>query len=125
MKIYAFGNEFVEQDSLAKEIAASLMFRGHEIVFVKTPDILFDEKKAVILDVANNISSPVLIDSPEVLKTSPIFSLHDFDLANYIKLMCNLHNFKFRIIAIPQSGNKDRIFNCVLGLLDEIKDFSN
>ncbi len=120
MKIYAFGNEFVEQDALAKEIAGSLMFRGHEVVFADSPDVLFEEKFAVILDVAEGISAPVILDNPEQLKIRNIFSLHDFDLANYIKLISKLHNFKFKLIAIPQTGNKERIFNKVLGLLDKI-----
>ncbi len=119
-KIYAFGNEFVEQDSLAKEIASSLMFRSYDVVFANSPDVLFDEKFAIILDVAKNISAPVVLNKAEQLQTRKIFSLHDFDLANYIKLISDLHNFKFKLIAIPQFGNKDRILSKILALLDEI-----
>ncbi len=120
MKIYAFGNEFIESDSLAKELASKLLFRGYEVVFADKPDVLFDERKAVILDVAENISSPILIDKPEQIKTSKVLSLHDLDLANYIKLLSLLHNFEFKLIAIPYKGNKEKILNKVISLLSEI-----
>ena len=121
MKIYCFGNEFWKEDSAAKELASTLIFRGYDVVLAKSPDILFQEKEVVIIDVAKGISEPVIITDLGKLKTHRIVTAHDFDLANYIKLLSEVKAFKATIIAIPVDAHPEKVKTKVLGLLERLK----
>lgn len=121
MKIYCFGNEFWKEDSAAKELASTLIFRGYDVVLAQSPDILFQEEEAIIIDVAKGISEPVIITDLGKLRTHRIVTAHDFDLANYIKILSEVKAFKATIIAIPVGAKPDRVKTKVLALLEKIK----
>ena len=111
MKVYCFGNEFLKEDSLAKEIADSISIEGVE--FVKCSDsseIFLQEKEIVILDVVEGISEVVVFDDIDKLKDNSIVTLHDFDLGFFLKLMKGIDQIgKVRIIGVPMKGDKERI----------------
>lgn len=124
MKVYVFGNEFLEQDSLAKGIVREINLAGIEFVNCDGPEEIFlEQEQIVILDVAKDLKEVVLIDDINRLQSSKLYSLHDFDLTYFLKLMKETKQLNtVKIIAIPMSGNKEKIKNQVVKI---IKSLSN
>lgn len=118
MKILAFGNEFIKQDSLAKEIADEL---GLDVVKCASPDEMMDFKskeKIVILDVVQNLKEPRVIDIGEIKNQAK--TAHDLDLGFFLRLKKEMKEISdVRIIGIPQKGNKELIKKKVLALIPD------
>ena len=118
-KIFCFGNEFIEQDSLAKTIADEI--KEYKIIKCNKPDDLIhyeDLNNVIILDVVKGIDKPMLITDPDQLKTNQSISAHDFDLGFYLKLLKETGKIKnIKIIGIPQKGDKEEIKKQLLALL--------
>lgn len=109
--VLCFGNEFVKEDSLAKQLADEIKIKGVEFVKCNSVDVIFDYKldEVFILDVAN-VDKVVAFDDLGKLKAGKITTLHDFDLGFFLKLLKELKQIKkIRIIAIPQEGDKEKI----------------
>lgn len=104
-RIFVFGNEFLEEDSFAHDVAVHLS--GVRIVPCRSPDDLLDaEGKITILDVVKGIHEPLLVTDIAQLKTRNIMSLHDFDVGFFLTLMREMGEEKeVAIIGIPQVGN--------------------
>ncbi len=115
LKILTLGNEFVEGDSLAKEIG-ELLKKDFEVVNVKDSfelmSLLNSKKDFVILDVVQGLNHVKEI-SINNLRNDSILSAHDFDAGYVLKLIGK----DIRIIGIPQEGNKEDILEEVLELL--------
>ena len=112
--LYVFGNEYLDEDSFAKEVAKEL--DQTNIIYCNTPDVILEseEKKILILDVVKGISKPIIIKDLNKIKTRNIMSLHDLDLGYVLKLMSELGIEKeIKIIGIPQKGNKKEIIEQV------------
>jgi len=111
MKIYCFGNEFLEYDSLAKEMADEIKIPDIEFKKCCSPeDIFLEEDKIIILDVVEGIKDVILIDNIDQLKDNQISTLHDFDLSFFLKLKKELGELKeVKIIGIPMEGDKEKI----------------
>ncbi len=122
MKIYCFGNEFLEYDSLAKVIADEIKIKDIEFIKCNSPeDIFLEEEKIIILDVVEEIKEVVLIDDIDQLKDNQITSLHDFDLSFFLKLKKELGEIKeVKIIGIPMKGDKEKIKSSIIKLIKEI-----
>lgn len=129
MQIYVFGNELVAQDSLAKKIAKSIidenLLPNVDFVFCEDPHELLDKEldNLVILDVAQNIDSVMMLTSTEQLEHSKIVSLHDFDLGYFLKLMKTTGALQqINIIAIPWKGEvnnyKDLVVKEIKSILE-------
>jgi len=118
-KIFCFGNEFVKQDSLAKEVVDELKIQGVEFVKCSSVDGLLNEKgDLVILDVVKGINEVITFNDLNRLKNKKICSLHDFDVAFFLKLMKELKQInKIIIIGIPQQGDKEKIKSQLRDLL--------
>jgi len=105
MKVYCFGNEWVKEDSLAKELADELAIDG--VQFVKCDDVEDLEEGAVILDVARTAKIRVVTD-PDVFKELNPISAHDLDLAFFLKLMTEMGTIKnFKVICLPMGMDKE------------------
>ena len=116
MKILVFGNEFLEQDSMAKRLADEI---GSD-KFVKcdrVEDILkYDD--FIIMDVVEGIDKVMIIDDVNKLKANKLVSLHDFDLGFFLKLLKETGKLdKVKIIGIPQKGNLQEIKKQVMELI--------
>ena len=102
--ILAFGNEYLQMDSLAKKIAPKLRDRNVKVFMCDSPEeITLHKPPIVILDVAEGITKPTLL-KVEQLENSRIYSLHDFDLAYFLKLMKEMNELNEKditIIALP------------------------
>jgi len=112
MNIYCFGNEFLEQDFLAMQIADELSIDRINFVKCDSPEQLLQDtsEELIILDVVEGIDKPILITDLNQLRNADIFSLHDLDLSFFLKLMKETGHIKeIKIIGIPMNGNKSKI----------------
>ena len=103
--VYVFGNEYLEGDSLAREVASYLV--GVDVVHCRSPDDLLDAPDDLtLLDVVKGVDAPLLIEDCSVLKTRGLVTMHDFDLAFFIALLGELGVKKnIRIIGVPPVGD--------------------
>src|SRR5215204_4217008 len=114
MNIYIFGNEYVEADKRALEVARELEDTVESIsfVFVKpNEDVPFvNERHVVILDTVQGIQDVALVEGDRVngLILSPRASVHDFDLAFQLRYLKKLNKLgEVTIIGIPQEREVD------------------
>jgi Ni,Fe-hydrogenase maturation factor len=114
MNIYVFGNDHVEKDTKAIEVARKLedTREGISFVFVKpNEDVPFaNERRVVILDTVEGIQDVALVDRDRIdgLLLSPRGSVHDFDLAFQLRYLKKLNKLgEVTIIGIPQEGEVD------------------
>jgi hypothetical protein len=100
-KILVFGNKYLEEDSLALEVAMELGMDYQE-VNDSFQIITLDLNDYIILDVVKGISKPGIV-SGEAIKTNNLLSLHDFDLGFILKL----RNSNPIIIGLPMKYEKE------------------
>ncbi|MFH1590576.1 MAG: hypothetical protein ABIC95_01475 [archaeon] len=104
--LYVFGNEHLDSDNLAIDVASNIP--SVKAVHCHSPDDLLDvaESELLIMDVVKGIDKPMLISDPSQLKTRNIVSLHDFDVGYFLNLMESLDMGKrIKIIGVPQKGD--------------------
>ena len=109
--ILVFGNPYLKEDSLAVKIGKKLHLKGFKVVHCSKPDDLLnhDINQSVILDVAKGIEEVTLFNDIDSLEFSVIFSLHDFDLGYFLKLMKETGKLgKTNIIGIPLEYDEKR-----------------
>ncbi len=118
-KIYCFGNPDLEDDAVALNLADELnkdKYLNNSFQFIKctSPDFLLTEEvpdQLIIIDVIKGIKDIKLITDLNKLKPTKTSTLHDFDLANTLKLLKSLGKLdKVLIIGIPYAriiDNKD------------------
>lgn len=102
--IYCFGNEYVENDDVAKALAKKIReYKNFIFISAESPnEILKAEGDIWILDVAKGISEAKLISNPKKLELSKSLTCHDLDLGFYIKLLTETGKIKnVNIIALP------------------------
>lgn len=128
--LLVFGNEYLKEDNLAIEISKELKL-NIDIERCYSVDNIFNYynyERIFVLDVVKNIDKVTLIKNIDKIKEHKLFSLHDFDLGFFLKLMKELGNLKeIKIIGIPQKGNKELIKNDVLNIIkiDNVKILKN
>jgi Ni,Fe-hydrogenase maturation factor len=110
MKVYVFGNQDFEKDSLAIEVSRKLKGKivGVEFIMVNpNEDLPFLEKKnVVILDTVQGIESITKITENDLdkVRLEKSVTVHDFDLAFQLKYLKKLGKLKkFTIIGLPQN----------------------
>ncbi len=117
MKILCLGNEFIEEDSFAKEIGKELAKKGFNAVDIKDSFQLMEElrkeNEVVILDVVKDLQDVKLIDVND-LEKNKIISAHDFDAGFVLKLFDGKN---IRIIGIPMKGKVDFILGKILDII--------
>ncbi len=121
MKVYCFGNEFVEEDSLAVKISGKLNIRGIEFVRLNNPlEIAGITGQLIILDVVSGLSEARLFEDAEQFCSSPK-NAHDIDLGFYLKLLREIGKLgKVKIIGIPQKGDEELIEKEVKKILNNL-----
>jgi|ETNmetMinimDraft_2_1059921.scaffolds.fasta_scaffold03093_4 Ni,Fe-hydrogenase maturation factor len=118
--ILCFGNEFIKEDSLAKELADEIKLTNINFIKCNSFNEIIEckDKNLFILDVVEDITEVIQIKDINQLKENKLFSLHDFDLGFFLKLMKSLGEIKnISIIGIPQKGNKEVIKKEVIKIL--------
>ena len=115
--LYVFGNEYLEDDAFAKDVAKEIAkattkktINGLNIKLCSHPEILLDaeEDELLILDVVKDIKKPMLLTNISQLKTRKLVSFHDFDVGFVLQLMKSMGTDK-KIIGIPQKGDAKEI----------------
>ncbi len=120
MKVLCFGNEFVEEDSLAKQLADELNIDG--VDFIKCDSLDGIKGDVVILDVVKGIDDVRLIPLDKVRDFQPI-TMHDFDLGTELKLRKSVGEINNRtIIGIPMQGDKEIIKQGIIKLINELRE---
>ena len=113
--LYVFGNNYLDFDSLSLRVA-KLLGNKAKIVKCSSPDALLeaDSHELTILDVVKNSKEPLLIRDVNKLKSRKIISMHDFDLAFFLKLMDEMGiKRKIKIIGIPSKGDEEALARTV------------
>ncbi len=120
VKILALGNEFIGEDSFAKEIS-KILSKNHKIINIKDSfQFLYElqsKDEIVILDVVLGLTEVKLLEI-EDLKESNILTAHDLDASFFLQLI----KPDVKIIGLPQySENEDlpRIIQEVEELLND------
>ncbi|KHO45386.1 MAG: hypothetical protein QS98_C0011G0081 [archaeon GW2011_AR3] len=110
--VLCFGNPYVKDDSLAQQTAKRLKLDGIEMVSCNSPEeiMFYMDKDFAILDVATGIKEAQVISDLAQLESSKMVSLHDFDLAFFLKLLKKLNTkSKVRLIAVPAKYPMDKL----------------
>lgn len=121
MKIYCFGNEFVEGDTLAKELAETIKLDGVEFIKANSPELLFEEVGDIyILDVIKGICDVQVITDINQLKAQTLYSLHDFDIAYFLKLLKTTGAIKkVTIFGLPMQGDTKQLQQQLIAKIKE------
>lgn len=112
--VLCFGNEFVDIDRLPIILYKELKNKIHNVEFVncETPNEILDYSdydKIFILDVVKGIKDVSIIEDLDRLKDRKLFTLHDFDLGLFLKILNNVKKIKnLKIIGIPIGYDKDK-----------------
>lgn len=121
MRILCLGNEFIEEDSLAKRIGAELASE-FEIIFINDSfqlmEFIKNNDDFFILDVVSGLDKVRLLNI-EDLDNIKIMNAHDFDAGFVLKLFSNQKNIK--IIGIPETGDIFLLKDAVLNMLSKSK----
>ncbi|MBW3002378.1 hypothetical protein KY338_04410 [Candidatus Woesearchaeota archaeon] len=119
MKLLCFGNEFIEEDSLAKELADELKIEGVE--FIKCDSLNGIKGDVIVLDVVKGLEEVKLIPLDKVKDFHPV-SMHDFDLGTELKLRKSIGEINnVTIIGIPMQGDKENIKQGIIKLINELR----
>lgn len=101
-RILVFGNPYLEDDALAPKVARALDIRGVEFHLTAEINDLLEEEYDAVLDVAYGIPRVVILEDLERLQEHRLVSLHDYDVAFFLKLLKAMGRLDTtRIIAIP------------------------
>ncbi len=124
--IFVFGNELLEKDSLIIRILPKLKKKFPEIDFVHidpNEDLTELGENPIIIDVAEGIETPIILNDVNELITNQIHTMHDFDIAQNLKLMKKVGLIEsIRIYAIPFNYTERKALNWLVKTLSV--DFS-
>ena len=123
--VLCFGNPYVDEDNLAVEIAQEIKIDGVEFKILQNPDDILnykDQDQLFILDVFRNLDDLIVVKDINKLEENKIFSLHDFDLGFFLKLMKQTGQLKETIIiGIPNGGDKFLLKEKIKDLMESFK----
>ncbi len=121
MKILVFGNPYLKEDSLAAEIAKELELENVEWRVTDNLNDLLEEDYSAILDVAYGIPRVVILNDLKKLREHRLVSLHDYDVAYFLKLMKAMGKiYRVKIIAIPVGYDKRKASDEIKVLIKDI-----
>jgi len=117
-----FGNEFVDEDSLAVAVGRKLASESDlEIIECHQPDDVmefYSGEDCYILDVAEGIDTVRVIHDIDDLEAPKLCSLHDFDLGFFLKLLKKMGTVdKVKIICLPMRADLDSVRQEVLDII--------
>lgn len=106
-KVIFFGNKYIEEDSLALDVAEALSEYFPQVAFFHIEDVFqlisFDLSNVIILDVVKNIKRVSIVNLEKVSFVSRV-SAHDLDVGFFLKLL----NKEVIIVGIPIGYEKSR-----------------
>lgn len=121
MKVLVFGNPHLPDDSLAIAVSKKISLEGVSFQHSENLNDLLEEDYDAILDVAYGVPRVVVLDDLELLREHKLVSLHDYDVAFFLKLMKAMGKLDaVKIVAIPINYNPDAAVKEVTALLGEM-----
>lgn len=109
-KILVFGNPLLKQDRLPLKLINKLKKGFPNVEFKEFDPIENLEKEGKdlnIIDAVEGINKVVLITNINSIKTSKIYSMHDFDLGYTLKLLKKINHLeKVKIFGVPMKINE-------------------
>ena len=123
--VLCFGNEFVEMDKLPIILYRELRNKipNVDLILCESLNEILDYlnyERVFILDTVKGIKDISIIDDLEVLKERKIYTLHDFDLSLYLKLVNKIKKIKnLKIIGIPVGYDKEDAKEKIVNLLTQ------
>jgi Ni,Fe-hydrogenase maturation factor len=121
--ILYFGNELIPEDKIAIDIVEEISGRLPDIeaVHCQSPEEVTrykDYHEVFIVDVSPDVDDVVVVESLKSLKKRELFSLHDFDLNFFLRLMDKLGGLgNIKIIALPEKGERkvlvEKLYNTI------------
>ena len=111
MKILVCGNPLVKQDSAALKAAKDLKKILPEVEFEEFDSVEeLQDEEINILDVVEGLKKPKVIKNIDDIKIGKIYSTHDFDLGQNLKLLKKLGLIgKVTIFGVPGRINKKTV----------------
>lgn len=102
-RVLCFGNPLVASDSIAQQAAKRLKIKGVKFVSCNSPEelLFYLDEEFLILDVAKGIRRVTVLNDASKLESAKFYSMHDFDLAFFLKLIS-----KMRVQAGGTPANK-------------------
>jgi len=112
-RLYVLGNPLHEGDSLPLRLLPRLRKRFPLLSFIEwDPTEEFPEEETLhLIDTIANTPRVVVWTDVNSIKSSPTYSVHDFDLGMTLKLlkkMGRIHGVK--IFGVPPQGDEDSLF---------------
>ncbi len=106
MRVFVFGNEDLEMDSLPIRILPRLKKEFPSIDFeVKDPNEeweISENKELIIIDTAIGIKKVTIFDSLERFSKTPRVGMHDFDALTNLRFLQKLGKIEIiKIISLP------------------------
>ncbi len=123
-KILVFGNPHVSKDSLPLKMIPYLQKEFPEIEFKELDGI--DEiqnhgKDLVIIDSVQGLKKCVVLKDINRLETNKSISIHEFDLAQNLKLLKKIKAINnATIIGVPMKMGKEKSFDQVCKIIKNI-----
>jgi Ni,Fe-hydrogenase maturation factor len=109
-KILVFGNPLLKTDSLPLRIITDLRKKFPEITFQEfdpNENLEKEGRELSIIDAVEGIDKVTLITDIDSIKTSRIYSMHNFDLGYSLKLLKKLGYIDgVRIFGVPMKISK-------------------
>jgi hypothetical protein len=119
--VTVFGNEIVEEDSLAVSLVPELKRRLPDVNFIladPTENMTIPEDEWTILDVALGIDDVVVIEDLSQLEHVKGQSVHDYDVYMELRLREKIGELpKMKIVLVPSAMNPKEALEKVVELL--------
>jgi len=122
MKVLCFGTKLVENDDAALKVCELLKNDFVDVEFIVCDDpseILEHADGMIILDVVKGIDHVQFIDD-DFLKDRDLYTLHDFDLGFFLKLVKGIGGPKTKILGLPYGKPAQSLLGDVKRILNEL-----
>jgi hypothetical protein len=120
-RILIFGSPLVERDSLPLKLMDELRARFPKIEFKEFDpnENLENEGRSLnIIDTVEGIDRVTLITNIDAIKTSRLYSMHDFDLGYSLKLLKKLNYLdSVKIFGVPMKIKKNEALKQLTALI--------
>lgn len=121
-KVLVFGNPMVKQDSMPLRLLDRLRERFPELEFKEfdpSENLEKEGRDLNIIDAVEDISKVTLITNIDKIKTSKIYSMHDFDLGYSLKLLKKLNYLdSAKIFGVPMKISEKKALEQLSELID-------
>ncbi|MBP6881438.1 MAG: hypothetical protein KBC35_02325 [Candidatus Pacebacteria bacterium] len=116
MKIFVFGNEDLEMDSLPVRMVSEFRqaFLEHEFI-LQDPNEEWDMSDPFwVIDTVVGLAEPQLFDSLDAFVGGPRMSMHDFDAFSNLRFLQKLGKLPpIKIIGLPVGISSEETLNVV------------